>query len=632
MQNICFAQNLDVISELEKNIAQSKIDSCTPSKRPSSCNEIPGSILTTALSDELNSQKSKNQCSETAETKKKKKNAKTEVFNEVLLIAELNTNDTAAQLITNSSVKNLRHIKTNVATNSTMLIESILNIPKTFLNSKDISDDTVADQAAQLISEHASTDEEKINLLGELSKRLYKNYNDKRNPNQNVNDDDIPKGSISLSDMFSAASANNKDRGGVCNDISISVAQVAQKVFPKKDVLVINNGTHFGVMLHDKDSKGQIIEGGGNLVTNISDPIMDGRFPVPTSRLLKLDGHILKQIAVVDTEVGVVLKKTIQTQTDVVSTSANPSLILANYKTQVKKHGKTKTYEIKAGAANTSNSNILIIVAQNSRETEKYQSTLALSALQQDIKNADQKNIILALHTGIQRTIIKYQNPKLVIKAQAGAEADVSYGFQSNVDKQSPLNEIMPIAATLQVNQTVDFATRPANEKNPALNGRFQVAQDFGSMNEGARQGTMPDPGAFRAALDSMKYMGFSLNQVKADVNLNIPIKPNLTSFSQLRYQGTNIYQDFSIMSGFQIISDGGQTLMAYIGYQDTAKGYKTNSTLSTRPSGAITGGGYKTNNGLEVNANVQVSPNANNPVQTNIGVKKTFGGKKKKK
>lgn len=632
LQNQVFAQNIDMLSDVDQAIADQELNECSQDdNRSTKCNEIPGHILSTSFGDQLDPKKTDSQCSETDETKKKKKKKKKksddETTREVVLVAELHTFDKRTMTFVDSKPAKMYNPKLTASIESKYFLDIILNLPERLT---DQSDDNIAKEAAKLIADYTSTEQEKLNFLGELTKRLYDNYNDKRNPTQNKKKEDIPSGAISLANMFSAAAAKNPDQGGVCNDISISIAQIAEKLFPEKDVLVVNNGTHYGVMLHDKNRKNKMVASVGTLIDDISDPLMDSKFAVPNARILKLENNKLKQIAVVDTEVGVALKKVIQGQTDALSMGIDPSLVMASYKTQIEKRDKRKTYELKTAVAQTSNAEVLIVVAQSSKETKHNLTTTALSVMQQNIKNSPQSNIIVGFHTGIQKTVIQYQNPRLIIKASAGAEADLSYGFQSKTDQASPLWDIMPITATLKTNQAVDFKTMPRNPMNPSASGRFQVVQDYGPTDEGARQGTMPDPNGFKAAWKSMKYMGFTLNQAKADVNINVPINQNIKSFSQLQYQGSNISQNFKVLSGFEIISDGGETLMAYIGYMGSEKGYKLRSSLSTRPDGTIIGGGIKTKKGLEVNANAQIG-NGLTGVQTNIGIKKNFGLPKKK-
>lgn len=619
---------------IEKNISESTLNACELKSSTVGCNEIPGTIITTALDNQLEQVHAATQCSEspTEKNKRKKKEKekeKGEISREVLLVAEIHTFDVDSASETRSKSNLVMTSDSSAQSTTNMLMSQIFSLPENVLK---LSDDELSSKISSMVSELAKIDEEKINILGEFSRWLYSNYNDKRNPGKNTANEAIPIGRISLGEIIAAKAANNKDLGGVCNDISTAVAQVAQKLFPNDEVLVVNNGTHFGVLIHGKDKKNKIISGSGRIIDDIKDPLMDPAFPVTNSRILKLDGDTLKQIAVVDTESGVVLKKMIQGPTDPLTMGIDPSIVYADFKKEVLKKDKLKSYDLKAGSAETSNSNILILVVQSSKETEHSSSSTALSVMNQNIRNSNQNNVIIGFHSTFQKRLIQYQSPRLKIKGSAGGEVDLSYGIQNNNNPNSALSEIMPMSANLKLNQTIDFRTHPKNSFNPTAAGRFQVAEDFGSMNEGARQGTMPDPNAFRSVMKSMKYMGFSLNQVKADVNVDVPINKNLKSFSNLQYQGSNISQNFKVLSGFQVISDGGQKLMAYVGYMDTFKGYKTKSSLSTRPTGPFAGGGIKTKNGLEVDAHVQVSPGNANPVQANIGLKKTFRKTKKKK
>jgi len=242
-----------------------------------------------------------------------------------------------------------------------------------------------------------------------------------------------------------------------------------------------------------------------------------------------------------------------------------------------------------------------------------------------------QENVIISLHSGYQKNIIHYKSPTLSITGSAGAELDV-YGANRIITSNTAADIIPGISANIQTNQTIKFQTLPKNPMNPSLSGQIQEVEALGSTNEGERQGALSNPDPEQALLNSMKYTGFQLNQVNADASLNVPVKNNVSSISQAKYQGSNVGQMLKVTSGFQVVTNGGMKIFAFIGYVDeNIKGYKTKSSLFTQPSGGITGGGMQTKGGTQISTDIQ-GIGGDEPVQGNIKVVVPIFNKSKKK
>ncbi len=429
--------------------------------------------------------------------------------------------------------------------------------------------------------------------------------------------------------MFSAAATNDFGQGGVCNDISQSVATVAEKLFPNKDVLVINNGSHFGVLVHDKN---------GNTVINwsaqtqgVSQVILDPKIPVGNTRVLQMHGGELKQIAILDTETGAVMKKYFSSPTKTLLTGTSPSILYAEFKREVTKKEKHKTLSAKIGTAQTSNTQMVILVGQVTKNTKTTEMTAGLGMAIQNMKDTPDQNVIVELHTGIQKNLIHYQSKTISLVGTGGVEIDALAAKRLKKDNDT-INVIPTFSGNLQTNETINFKSFPRNEKNPSVEANLQVVQTLGSTNEGARQGKLSDPEAMKAVINSMKYMGFHLNQVNADAAVSVPVSLNALAKAEVEYQGSNIGQKFKVTSGVQVVSSGGMKIYAFVGYMDNQiKGFKTKGSLFTEPSGAVGGVDLRTKGGSKYSADVQ-GVGGNSTPQVNVNAIVPIFNKSKKK
>ena len=161
---------------------------------------------------------------------------------------------------------------------------------------------------------------------------MYRNYNSARNPGynnstHNPNQVPLPAGDLSLNEMLSAASSFNEFGGGVCNDISEVVAMVGQELFPDHDVLAVNSGSHFGVVVTD-GKEHRIIDGGTQLAMT-NQLMLTPEMSPSNLRISKVVDGRMKEIAVVDTQMGQVVEAAFQTGKNLLKTDADISSLMA---------------------------------------------------------------------------------------------------------------------------------------------------------------------------------------------------------------------------------------------------------------------------------------------------------------
>jgi hypothetical protein len=192
--------------------------------------------------------------------------------------------------------------------------------------------------------------------------------------------------------------------------------------------------------------------------------------------------------------------------------------------------------------------------------------------------------------------IFHYVHPRIEIKSKTGGEFFLSYGKELSSESTG-----VPFSVNLQLNQKVEFSTHPKSSNHPQFNGNLQVVHYLGSTNEGERQ-SMLSSTQLKSVLGSMKYTGFKLNQVSAEINVSQALTKNVSSFSQLTYQGTPIGQQMKAITGVEVVNSKGMKVFGFAGYlKNDLKGFKTKSSLFTAPSGKMVGVGIESKSGVKI-------------------------------
>ena len=416
-----------------------------------------------------------------------------------------------------------------------------------------MSEQSLVQNVVRAMNSFAQDDDEKMALLTLFSSRLYDNYNDKRNVFANTKRDPIAKGNITLNHLMAAVVYQLPDQGGVCNDIVKAVAQVGDKLFPDKDVLGIANGSHFGVLVHDKKKGNTIIN--WDLQTKAGgEPMLDPDMPVGNTRVFQIHNEKMVEIALLDTETGAVAKELLNAQTPTLMTGASPTVIFADFKRLVGMEKAARVQEAKVGTAETSHSKMIFFVAETSRLTEKESSNTGIMVAHEKINLGPNENISFAFHTGRQQNLIHFKAANVSVTASAGAELDAYATVRLAKDKSNEMNDIVPISASLNLNQKVEIKNIPQSAEAAQFQLEGQVMESAGSKDEGAREGALSDPSPMVAILNSVHYTGFYLNQVNASGALSVPLTDDLSSLSTIQYQGSNIGQKISAITGIEIM------------------------------------------------------------------------------
>ena len=635
-----WAQSL--VSDLEKinqDMGQTQVDEYL--KSPSK-DGVPGSVLTTLLpTKDIDP---KNVCSDDEE--KESKN----IRYEVILVAEANSQKTSSEEKTTpdfqfSDVALQNFGRMNPA-NSELSESSLLSrageawergysmdsfggydphsdrgrelyIESLILaaNSSSLSENELSKQMAQVIGATYKSDEERYTVLSSLSMRLYRNYNDARNPGQNnskYNPDGnpLPQGDMSIQDLFSAAVNFDKTSGGVCNDISETVAMVGEHLFPNKDVLVINSGSHFGVAV--VDGKGSRIIDGASAYQVENQLFLNPAMSPTNLRINKVENGALKEIAVVDTQMGQLTEAAFQTGKKLLKTDADISSLMAHY--------KKKNFGVTVGSGNLSDSKVLVVVAKYETVSDKWKKYVGVGATGQDFSSDLENKYQVHFRAGVERNMFRYVNAKTSVNFSTGLRLNGMYALGQDSEGNTPLD----FSGGVDLYNRLDFSYGKHKPDGVQLRSSVEVEHAGGAKNWGNVTGAMSSN--FNVG-KGFKNMTFHLNQINANVTAEKKITPKLTSFTSASYQGSNVGQSVSILSGLDIKAPEGAQILVFTGYTNSdIKGFETQNSLLATPSGLQIGGSYKTKKGIEVGGAVRGisgTPSVNGTLKINLNKKR---------
>lgn len=466
--------------------------------------------------------------------------------------------------------------------------------------SSNLSENELAKKMSSVIESLYKTEEEKLHTLSAISLRLYRNYNSPRNPfknNTEFNPDGLklPSGDMSISDLMKSAASFDSFSGGVCNDISEAVAQIGEHLFPNKDVLTVNSGTHFGVLV--SDGKTNHVIDGGTEISMKNHLTLDPNLSSTNLRISKVVDGKQKQIAVVDTEMGQVVESAFKTGKTLLKTDADISSMMAELK-----KGK---FGITAGAGKLSDSNVLIVVAKFDDQKGALK-TYAGAGASARISNADlETKYQIHIKAGLEGRIISYVNPDASVKVSAGVRGSGMYTINQPPTEPGTIGRA-DISGAVDLYQRVDFEAGQDSKNGIKVMTRVEVEQTLGSKNWGETTGALSTPGKAKAG-PLLENMTFHLNQINADVKVEKPLHQNVSVFVSADYQGSNIGGTRSLMTGLDISSSNGASIIVFSGYRNSKlSGFKTQHGLLAGNTGIEAGAKYRAKNGVEIRGGAQ--------------------------
>jgi hypothetical protein len=468
-------------------------------------------------------------------------------------------------------------------------------------NAVPYSDEALAKMMADMINSYSPNEADRVALLTTLNDRLYASHKEAGKLAEKK-----LKDPITVSHLLFNASSWNSVPGESYEDIAQTVATVAEKVFPERDVLVINNGSHSGVLLNDQNNNRTVINWDQTIQKN-NNSTPDGSERVGNTRIAKMKDGRLAEIAVLDTETGAVMKTLFSSTTPILQSGFDPSVIYMEFKKETETDQKMLTLRAKVAGVETSKTKMLVFVGEQTKKTSKTQIDMGYAAGLQQVKDSRDLNLVFAVHQGVQQNLIRYVHPKVTLKMSTGVQLD-ALATKNLIAKDGAgqTTEGLPVSANLQFVQKVEFETRSKNPKAAQFNGNAQLVHSIGSDDWGSSQGTLTAPGS-TGILKPLKYTSLHLNQVYVNGNMKLPLSKTLTSKTNVQYQGTNVGQKIDVSTGIEVQSSGGMKIYAFVGYVDASMhGYQTQTSLLTANNGAKTGLTLQTKKGATFSGQVQ--------------------------
>lgn len=473
-----------------------------------------------------------------------------------------------------------------------------------------LSENEIATRIAGAMQAYSPDKEIRLQLLTNLSELLYDNYNDERNPLQHTGKDPIATQNLSLSHMINAAVAGNEKQGGVCNDINQALAQVAAKLFPKEDVFTINSGSHYALLMSD-EGKVRTIINQDERTTGKGDITIDPEMPTTNTRIAKVDQGVMREVTVAETELGQVFRMAAGEGTRIIQTGYRPSLLLAEFE-----KGRNA---LGAGVAQTSNSEVLVLVAKHRGKLLGFESFTQVGGGVQRLHQSESPvNVVFAVQQNLSRQVFQYVGPGVTIRGTTGVQLDATYG--RNLDSDAVGSWIPSFSGNFQTQNAIDFRTTPRNPKAPVFTGRAEVDHFFGFTNVGAHHGAMSAPG-WNGIKRTFDHSGLILNQVNAQGAMHVPIQAGMSSITKVDYQGTAIGQVAGITTGLSVQAPLGVRVYAFVGYQNgNWGGYRSQNNLLNAPTGAQGGLRLQTEGGTNISGFIQ-GVGGNQGVQGNVKI-----------
>jgi hypothetical protein len=477
-----------------------------------------------------------------------------------------------------------------------LFVEGIIHASaKSGLNEKELSR-----SIAGVISSVYKSDDEKYLALSAVSLRLYRNYNSARNPgynNKSFNPTaiELPPGDMTINQIMKGASSFNEFQGGVCNDISEVVAMVGEHLFPDKDVLTVNSGTHFGVLI--TDGKNTRIIDGGNQLNSYNRLILDPEISSTNLRINKVINGESREIAVVDTEVGQVMEAAFLTGKRLLKTDADISTLMT--------HLKRENFGLTLGGGKLSDSEVVVVVAKYENAGDKWKNYLGAGASAQKFQSSNENKYQIHFRAGLERNNLHYINSRTEVNFSSGIRIGAMYTL--NRPKSPPGSvSIYDISGALDFYNRLEANYGKHNPSGVQLKTSFEVEHSLGPQNWGNTTGALSDIN-YRDAGAILRNINFHLNQINVDVGAEKKISNGVTGFINTHYQGSHIGQSVSVLGGLSIKVPREAQLLVFTGYTNAdIGGYKTKHSLLGATKGSRVGVRYTTRGGVEVGGEIR--------------------------
>lgn len=465
----------------------------------------------------------------------------------------------------------------------------------------ELSENELAKKFGEALSSLYTTEDQKYRVLNTFLSRLYVTYNESRNPykNNDKNNPDhlkIPAGDMNFNQLIKATSRYSEFDAGVCNDIVEAGAMVAENMFPNKDVIIINSGSHFNLAITDGVNT-RVLD--GTVQTQMQNDLMlQQNSSATVLHLSKVVDGKMKNFALVDTQVGQVSESLFQTGKKLLKTSVDVNTIISGFNAYKKKsNGDSDYYAIKTGYAKLNNSHIVMVVAKLDAKRGISSSYIGVGASAQmfqspNVYNKDSKNLIqLEAKAGSKIDFIHYQSPFVNFKLNSGLEISGAYSILAE--------DFFSWSAEWVNNLFLEVKDKSAQPGLIQLEAQSRSAlgiKNWGEvtgLNSSFKGETIPG---------TISQLEFYLNQVYVGLHGEKPINEKLKLSADASYLGSPVGQMLKGAVGLNVTAPDGVEIMVFVGYEDNKlPGYETKNSLLFGTRGATVGGEIRTPSGVKM-------------------------------
>lgn len=465
----------------------------------------------------------------------------------------------------------------------------------------------IRDSMAALIVEASQSDADKLLFLTLFSDRLESVYNAARNPmmdnkTNNPKGVEVPDGDLTLNGIMTAAAKMDRLQAGMCSDIAEQIAYVGAKVFPDRDVLTFTRATHVAVVISDGKTNHIIDYSKQFTMTGqlLLDPTREGSH----SRVGKVVGGRLKEIAVVDTQLNQAMNQFFDTGIPTLGMTAIPTVIRAEAKKVwgLEDTG-TKSLGLSAGTAQLSGSSVLVAVLRFKNEDSRRKFYAGIGTASQNFNGIDDRNFQIHLKAGFEKTLFRYVNPRFNIKGATGAHFTAA---AMSVPGSPGSLDALPYDTNLFIENRVEVGAKGEGDRAAEFQGNVSLVHALGPKNWGEIAGTLKQVNG-ESLFQALGDLYFHLNQIQVDGTLRKPLSSNVTSVTQASYTGSNVGQRIDTTTGLEIKGPKDIDILFFVGGGTTElPGYQTQHSLLYGPSGGKAGIRVKTVKGIEAGGSVQ--------------------------
>lgn len=448
----------------------------------------------------------------------------------------------------------------------------------------ELDDHELAKISAEIIGKAFSDQEDRYEFLSSIADYLGSNYNMPRNPNHNnsTNNPDnieLPEGDLSLKQIVDAAIKRDIYSGGVCNDVAENIAIIGKYLFPDQDVLTLTTGSHFVTIFSD-GKKTRVINY-GSLSSNENGLGVYTSTLETNTRVSKVDDKgQLKQIAILDTQTGELVKTAFDSKESLLRSGPQFDKVAAIVKKVVETQKKQQSYTYGFATGKLDDQQALVIAARYDVKKKNNNFYAGIGTSVHNTKILQRTLAGIHIKAGYERNQILYKNENANFEFLGGVHLSGS--------------KVGRVAGSIDINNKLSYAGQSKSGFKSQLSLETQHSlgpKSWGYTTGNASEVTMKGVG------NIIKNMRFHYNQVLLDMALQKDINKNLALGANFNSRISPVGSHVSFTPQLLITKPNGVEIVIFSGYEKKFKGTSTQHNILPDPEGGIAGVDIKMRN-----------------------------------